>query len=248
MAESSACGAEKQSVWLTRMPCAGEILHRLEPVLGEGALDHHVRAPPAPAPCLPSPCRRSRWPPPPGSRRPARWSRSPPRAAGTAASPWRSARGWWCSRRPGPWPRLPSARSRWRCRGRSSCRLLRGSRAAAHARSMRMVVPARTFLNTVGSPTTRPNTLTGLAGRISAPRLAGVGPKKMQNAEPGRPVAEVAQLHRLLRASRAWPSRGCRSRSRRPRSRRRWRAAAHPRPPARCSSRRGRRRPSPTPP
>ena len=50
---------------------------------------------------------------------------------------------------------------------------------------MRMGVPARTFLKMVGSPVTRPNTFTGLAGRISAPRLAGVGPKKMQNAEPG---------------------------------------------------------------
>ena len=31
----------------------------------------------------------------------------------------------------------------------------------------------------------RPKTLTALAGRISEPRLIGVGPKKMQNAEPG---------------------------------------------------------------
>src|SRR5262249_35738805 len=46
-------------------------------------------------------------------------------------------------------------------------------------------VPARTFLNMVASPLTRPTTLTGLAGRISLPRLAGVGPKKMQNAWPG---------------------------------------------------------------
>jgi hypothetical protein len=39
---------------------------------------------------------------------------------------------------------------------------------------------------TVGSPTTRPKTLTGLAGRISSgERLAGVGPKKMQKALPG---------------------------------------------------------------
>jgi hypothetical protein len=47
------------------------------------------------------------------------------------------------------------------------------------------VVPALTFRNAVGSPLTRPNTFTGLAGRISSPRLAGVGPKKMQNARPG---------------------------------------------------------------
>jgi len=46
-------------------------------------------------------------------------------------------------------------------------------------------VPARTFLNTVASPLTRPTTFTGLAGRISSPRLAGVGPKKMQKAWPG---------------------------------------------------------------
>ena len=46
-------------------------------------------------------------------------------------------------------------------------------------------MPERTFLKAVASPTTRPKTLTGLAGRISVPRLAGVGPKKMQKAEPG---------------------------------------------------------------
>src|SRR5205823_14177077 len=45
--------------------------------------------------------------------------------------------------------------------------------------------PARTVLNTLGSPAIRPTTLTGLAGRISPPRLIGVGPKKMQNARPG---------------------------------------------------------------
>src|SRR5262245_21275505 len=58
-------------------------------------------------------------------------------------------------------------------------------RRSAQARSILIVVPERTFLNTRGSPSTLPNTLTGLAGRISSPRLAGVGPKKMQNAEPG---------------------------------------------------------------
>ena len=56
-----------------------------------------------------------------------------------------------------------------------------------HVAPLSMVtrVPARTFLNTVASPLTRPITFTALAGRISSPRLAGVGPKKMQNAWPG---------------------------------------------------------------
>ena len=55
----------------------------------------------------------------------------------------------------------------------------------APPRSSLTLVPARTFRNTVGSPTTRPTTVTGLAGRISSPRLIGVGPKKMQSASPG---------------------------------------------------------------
>src|SRR5439155_22952228 len=53
------------------------------------------------------------------------------------------------------------------------------------ARSSFTRVPARTFLNIVGSPSTRPKTFTALAGRISSPVLAGVRPKKMQNALPG---------------------------------------------------------------
>lgn len=40
-------------------------------------------------------------------------------------------------------------------------------------------------MKTFGSPSTRPKTVTSLAGLISLPRLAGVGPKKMQNAAPG---------------------------------------------------------------
>jgi len=54
-----------------------------------------------------------------------------------------------------------------------------------YARSTRTCVPERTFLKRVGSPATLPKTLTGLAGRISSPRLEGVGPKKMQKAAPG---------------------------------------------------------------
>ena len=54
-----------------------------------------------------------------------------------------------------------------------------------HARSTRTTVPERALVKTVASPTIRPKTLTGLAGLISLPRLAGVGPKKMQKAEPG---------------------------------------------------------------
>jgi hypothetical protein len=46
-------------------------------------------------------------------------------------------------------------------------------------------VPSRTCRKTVASPSTRPTTLTGLAGRISLPCEAGVGPKKMQKADPG---------------------------------------------------------------
>ena len=54
-----------------------------------------------------------------------------------------------------------------------------------HARSIFTRSPLRTFLNTLGSPVTLPKTLTALAGRISLPRLMGVGPKKMQKALPG---------------------------------------------------------------
>jgi hypothetical protein len=53
------------------------------------------------------------------------------------------------------------------------------------SRSRRTLVPDATFLKTVASPSIRPTTFTGLAGRTSSPRLAGVGPKKMQNAWPG---------------------------------------------------------------
>src|SRR5262249_36629948 len=60
-----------------------------------------------------------------------------------------------------------------------------GSVSIDHARSTRTTVPARTFLKRAASPTIRPNTLTGLARRLSSPRLAGVRPKKMQNADPG---------------------------------------------------------------
>src|SRR5690606_30754648 len=42
--------------------------------------------------------------------------------------------------------------------------------------STRTRSPPVTPSNTLGSPSIRPNTLTGLAGRISTPRLAGVGP------------------------------------------------------------------------
>ncbi len=48
----------------------------------------------------------------------------------------------------------------------------------------RMRAPGRTCLNATGSPSTFPTTFTALAGLISSPRLAGVGPKKMQKALP----------------------------------------------------------------
>ena len=44
--------------------------------------------------------------------------------------------------------------------------------------------PSRTCLKAWGLPRRWPITVTGLAGRISSPLLAGVGPKKMQNARP----------------------------------------------------------------
>ena len=50
------------------------------------------------------------------------------------------------------------------------------------ARSITILSPSETRLRTVASPTILPNTLTALAGRISAPLLARVGPKKMHNA------------------------------------------------------------------
>ncbi len=56
---------------------------------------------------------------------------------------------------------------------------------AYSAFSKTIVLPLGTLLKTLGSPSTLPNTFTGLAGLISFPRLAGVGPKKMQNAWPG---------------------------------------------------------------
>src|SRR5262249_54523130 len=55
----------------------------------------------------------------------------------------------------------------------------------AYCRSIVTRVPARTFLKIVGSPSSLPTTFTALAARHSSPRLAGVGPKKMQNAWPG---------------------------------------------------------------
>src|SRR5262249_44308159 len=61
----------------------------------------------------------------------------------------------------------------------------RALRSTSPTGSRRTAAPARTRRKTVASPSIRPNTLTGLAGRISAPRLAGVGPKKTQNAWPG---------------------------------------------------------------
>jgi len=56
---------------------------------------------------------------------------------------------------------------------------------ALYAFSMTTVAPSGTCLKTVGSPEIMPTGLTALAGRISLPRLAGVWPKKMQNAVPG---------------------------------------------------------------
>src|SRR2546421_10864075 len=44
--------------------------------------------------------------------------------------------------------------------------------------------PSRTCLNDLGSPRRCPITVTGLAGRISSPLLAGGGPKKIQNTRP----------------------------------------------------------------
>jgi hypothetical protein len=52
------------------------------------------------------------------------------------------------------------------------------------ARSIFTGPPSSTAFRTLASPSTLPTTLTALAGRISSPRLAGVGPKKMQNAFP----------------------------------------------------------------
>lgn len=44
--------------------------------------------------------------------------------------------------------------------------------------------PSSTALKARASPATLPTRLTAPAGRISSPRLAGVGPKKMQKALP----------------------------------------------------------------
>src|SRR5262249_40040426 len=53
------------------------------------------------------------------------------------------------------------------------------------ARSTRTAVPPPTDGKAVASPAIPRNRFTGLAGRISSSWLAGVGPKKMQNADPG---------------------------------------------------------------
>jgi hypothetical protein len=50
---------------------------------------------------------------------------------------------------------------------------------------MIIFAPDLTFLNTFGSPIIFPKIFTGLAGLISSPSLAGVGPKKIQKAFPG---------------------------------------------------------------
>ena len=104
--------------------------------------------------------------------------------------------------------------------------------------------PARTALNTVGSPSTRPKTLTGLAGRHSSPRLAGVGPKKMQNARPGGQYPRSPTLDHGLGVVLRRATRGSGSRSRRPRSGRPPRSGARPRSPAPSASRRA--SPAPT--
>src|SRR3972149_5872802 len=52
-------------------------------------------------------------------------------------------------------------------------------------RSRITAVPPRTRLKTAASPSICPTPFTRLAARLSSPRLAGVGPKKMQNAAPG---------------------------------------------------------------
>ena len=50
-------------------------------------------------------------------------------------------------------------------------------------------VPDRKASNSFGSPSSVPKTVTGLAGRISSPRLIGVGPQKRQKALPGSQYA-----------------------------------------------------------
>jgi len=55
----------------------------------------------------------------------------------------------------------------------------------SQAFSMVILAPSFAFLKTFGSDRTLPMILTALAARISSPRLAGVGPKKMQKALPG---------------------------------------------------------------
>ena len=52
-------------------------------------------------------------------------------------------------------------------------------------------VPERTCFSILASPERYPITLTGLAARISYPRLAGVGPKKIHIADPGGRYAIV---------------------------------------------------------
>jgi hypothetical protein len=60
-----------------------------------------------------------------------------------------------------------------------------GSTQDGQAASMRILSLLRTALNAVASPSTFPSGLTGLAARGAEPWLTGVGPKKIQNADPG---------------------------------------------------------------
>ena len=56
-------------------------------------------------------------------------------------------------------------------------------------RSTFTLVPERKTSNSLGSPSSVPNTVTGFAGRISSPRLIGVRPQKRQKALPGSQYA-----------------------------------------------------------
>ena len=69
--------------------------------------------------------------------------------------------------------------------GLAPARLPAPGREVRQSRSTLISAPASTRARTVGSPSIAPRTLTGLAGRISLPRLIGVGPQKRQSAPPG---------------------------------------------------------------
>ena len=85
-------------------------------------------------------------------------------------------------------------------------------------RSILISPPFGAFANSDASPSIMPQTLTALAGRISSPRLAGVGPQKRHNALPGGQYAPRLYRRPPRQSHRHPHSQGSESRFHRPKS------------------------------